>query len=123
VQDPETYLNQLGVELTCAVDPAQPAVIDREHRISIGYETFFVSNDEARQQLENDPSLWGWITDPVSKEMFLPTSSSPRATFEDRLYVFSDDANRTAFETMPEVYAYPAHGMLPKKEEGEAAGG
>jgi len=121
VQDPETFLSQLGIELACAVDPEQAAVIDREHRIGIGYETFFVSSEEARERFETDPGLWGWLTDPVSKELFRPTRSSPRFTFENRLYVFADAANRTTFEQMPDMYAYPAHGMLPKGGEDEEA--
>jgi YHS domain-containing protein len=113
VQDPETYLNELGVQLACAIDPAQPALIDSAHRISIGYETYFVSGDEAKRRFEADVMRYcGVLTDPVTKERFRPTASSPHTRHDDREYYFASQNSLSMFAAMPDMYADPRYEML-----------
>jgi YHS domain-containing protein len=113
VQDPEVFLVQLEVQLPCAVDSSLPAVIDADHRISIGYETYFVSGEDARRQFESDvPKYCGVLTDPVTKARFRPTSSSPHIRHNAREYYFASENSRNMFAAMPDMYADPAYRML-----------
>jgi len=117
VQDPEFFLNQLGVQLSCVVDTSQPAVIDSTHRISIGYETFFVASDQARREFESDIVRYcGILTDPVTKARFRPTQDSPRERYNDREYYFASDNSRRMFGAMPDMYADPAYRMIEETE-------
>lgn len=119
MQDPEGFLSDtlLHITLSCIVDPSQPAILDSAHRISIGYETFFVSSQAARQSFEADPLRYcGYLTDPVTKELFRPTTASPRVVDSGRPFYFISDSTRQMFAMMPESYRDPAYRMLPKED-------
>jgi hypothetical protein len=55
----------------------------------------------------------GPLTDPVSLRHFNPKPESPRLVHNDRLYIFATDSTRYAFATMPGMFQYPEHKMLP----------
>ena len=115
MQDPEIFLSDLGIRLSCAVDPSKPALVDAAHRISVGYESYFFS-DSAAMQIFRDHLVeyCGTLTDPVTRARFLPDKNSPVATLNDRMYVFASDSSRQAFDMMPETYAWPTHQMIPR---------
>lgn len=115
MQDPEIFLTDLGIRLSCAVDPAKPAVVDAAHRIAVGYESYFFSDSAAMQTFrDNLIQYCGTLTDPVTRERFRPDQSSPISTLRDRMYVFASDSSRQAFDMMPETYAWPNHQMIPR---------
>lgn len=133
MQDPETFLNQLGVQVNCCVNPSRPAVLDSLHRVFVGYESFFFSDAAAREKfLSNIPRYCGRLTDPVTRERFVPTVQTPTARHNGRLYMFASEASHSLFAAMPEMYHLPNHKMLPKalenadssaSYEGDTAGG
>jgi YHS domain-containing protein len=118
VQDPQIFLNQLGVELACAVSDDRAAVIDESHRRQINWEVYFLSGDDAATTFDANPLQYcGLVTDPVSKTRFRPGDDSPRTVYQDRVYYFETAANLEQFNEMPEGLANPAHKMVPKDTE------
>jgi YHS domain-containing protein len=114
VQDPEIFLNDLGLSLSCAVESSRPAIIDASHRYAIGFETFFFSDSAAMQEFASDISRYcGTLTDPVSLERFRPSADSPRSTLRERIYLFASDSTKQIFDMMPDNYAWPQHHMIP----------
>ena len=114
MQDPELYLQQLGLNIPCVISPDRDAVLDPAHRTLIGYETYFFSDSAAKSRFDESPEEYcGPLTDPVSLRHFNPTPDSPRLVHNTRLYIFATDSSRGAFAMMPGVYQYPEHKMLP----------
>ncbi len=114
MQDPEIFLNDLGLTIPCAVDPSRMAVIDAAHRISIGFETFFCSDSAAMREFLTSISRYcGTLTDPVSLVRFHPGADAPRSTLRERLYLFASDSTKQLFDMMPDNYAWPQHHMIP----------
>ncbi len=114
MQDPELYLQQLGLNIPCVISPERNAVLDPAHRTLIGYETYFFSDSAAKSRFDASPEDYsGPLTDPVSLRHFNPKPDSPRLIHNDRLYVFATDSTREAFAMMPGRYLYPEHRMLP----------
>lgn len=94
-----------------------PALVDDSHRISIGYETFFVSSDDAKRRFMQDvPKYCGVLTDPVTKTRFYPDDESPHRFHRDREYYFQSDSTEQVFAMMPMEYEDPAYKMLPKSD-------
>ena len=115
MQDPQNYLKELGVKLTCCVDPARPAILDSAHQTFIGFESFFFADSANKARFMDDPYRYcGTLTDPVSKERFIPGEGSPTATYNNRQYVFASASSQSMFEAMPEMYYLPNYKMLPK---------
>ncbi len=114
MQDPEIFLNELGLKIPCAIDPARNAVIDAAHRYSIGFETFFFSDSAALQKFDADISQYcETLTDPVSLARFHPETDAPRSTLHERLYLFASDSTKQVFDMMPDNYAWPQYHMIP----------
>lgn len=114
MQDPELYLQQLGLSVPCVISPERHAVLDTLHRTMIGYETYFFADLEAKAVFEHSPEKYcGPLTDPVSLRHFNPRPDSPRLFHHDRLYIFATDSTREFFAMMPGMYQYPEHKMLP----------
>lgn len=119
MQDPEFFLSDtlMHITLSCVVDPEQAAIIDFAHRISIGYETYFVGSQTAKRSFEKDPLRYcGFLTDPVTKQLFRPNESSPRDTNNGRPWYFMSDSTHMLFAMMPESYRDPAYRMLPQED-------
>ncbi len=114
VQGPETYLTALGTELSCALRDGEAAVLDAAHRSYVNYEIFFFSEEAARAEFERDPARHcGVLTDPVSRQRFRPSQSSPRLEHEGRPYFFFTEETKIEFAAKPEMYALPDYKMLP----------
>jgi YHS domain-containing protein len=114
VQDPQIYINELGVELNCCVEPERLAIINSSHQVFIGFESFFFANSENMEQFLEEPYRYcGKLTDPVSKERFTPSDNSPTATYNGRQYVFASASTHSMFEAMPEMHYLPNYKMLP----------
>ena len=115
MQDPQIYLNELGVEVTCCVDPSRLAVVDSLHRVFLGFESFFFADSANMASFMSDPYRYcGTLTDPVTKYRFVPTDQSPVAMYEGRQYVFASASSHSMFEAMPAMYYMPNYKMLPK---------
>ncbi len=115
MQDPETYLDQLGVRLLGAVDDGAPAILDSEHRSYVNWEVFFFSSPARREQFDADPLAYcGVVTDPVTKIRFRPDRGSPRFDYDGRPYYFASTATLERFKSMPAALAHPDLEMLQK---------
>ena len=116
MQSPQNYLNELGIELACAVAPDETASIDARHRINVNYETYFVADQDRLAEFVAAPYRYtGRVTDPVSKSRFLPNAASPSRTHGGRLYYFASDTHVGHFEAMPDSFTTPMLSMIPKK--------
>ena len=112
---PEFFFNQLSISLSGFTDPARPALLDADHRVTIGYETFFFADSAGKASFKAGlPKSCGILTDPITKERFNPKGDSPSLTYNDRVYYFSTEANREKFNKMPDMYDLPYYDMLPK---------
>ena len=112
VQDPEALLNELGVKLPCIVDPSRQAILDADHRVLVNHEVYFFSSAEAKARFVKNPLKYcGLVTDPVSRERFRPSRSSPKTTYAGRLYFFSSPKTLETFRAMPERYKDPTRTM------------
>jgi len=123
VQDPEIYLNELGIQVNDLFDPTRPAVLDAAHRSRVNFENFFFADTAGKARFDADPiAQAGVVTDPVSRQRFRPAPSSPRLLHDGRPYVFFSEESRAAFVASPEMYAEPDYKMLPgatPEESGE----
>ena len=81
----------------------------------LGFETFFFA-DSANISifLDDIPRYSGGITDPVSKERFLPNKNSPKSEFMGGTFIFASELTLGAFDKMPSMYYLPNYKMLPK---------
>ena len=113
MQDPQIQLQELGLAIPDALDPARSAVLDAAHRSFVNYETFFFADEADRRRFDADPTAsCGVLTDPVTKERFRPGSDSPRGTFGGRTYIFFNSANKESFEKNPEAVALPNYDAI-----------
>jgi len=112
VQDVAEFVRRKGLALNDYFDPSRSAVIDDEHLARINYESFFFADTEARAVFLEDPIRYcGLVTDPVTKRRFRPRPTSPRADFDDVLYLFESGKSQTAFEQMPQDFVRPGYRM------------
>jgi len=122
VQDPARYIHELGVELTCCVDPARSAIVDSNYLVMLGFESFFFADSANMSKFLDDiPRYCGGITDPVSKERFLPNKNSPKSEFMGSTYLFSSELTQGTFEEMPSMYYLPNYKMLPRDSTEKAS--
>ncbi len=120
MQDPARYINELGVKLTDCVDPSRSAIVDSNYMVMIGFETFFFADSaNISRFLNNIPRYSGGITDPVSKERFLPNSNSPKSEFMGSTFIFASESTHGTFDEMPSMYYLPNYKMLPKDSTAE----
>ena len=114
VKDPSTYLDQLGVTLPCAADPARDARIDDDHLARVNYEMYYFAEERDRIAFRQDPrGRCGVITDPVSKQRFRPGSRSPREDHAGQPWYFVSDSTRALFAAMPDSFLSPQYSMKP----------
>jgi YHS domain-containing protein len=119
VQGPEKYLNELGVTLSCAVDPSRPAMIDTAHRALVNHEAYFFADDAAMATFQAEPYRFtGKLTDPVSLVRFVPTAASPNRQYGQRLFYFESEKTASGFDTDPAKYSIPMPGMREKPKAG-----
>jgi len=115
VQGPEKYLKELKIGLPCAVDPSHPAILDEAHRAFVNYETYYFATDANMNTFIAAPYKYtGKVTDPVTRDRFIPTGQSPRRSFEGRLFYFESDQTAKAFDSDRERYGTLTPGMRPR---------
>jgi YHS domain-containing protein len=108
VQGPEIWLNQLGITVPCVVDPARDAVLDAAHRVFVNWESYYLCDAAALAAFRAAPWRYtGPVTDPVSRERFVPDGRSPSAAHGGRLFYFASDATARTFAADPAVHATP----------------
>jgi YHS domain-containing protein len=116
VQGPEQYLNELGAQLPCAVDPSRPAILDVAHRALVNYEAYYFCDDATMKAFVAEPYRYtGKVTDPVSMERFVPTKGSPSRSYGGRLFYFSSGETAATFDADKMKYGMPMPGMREKK--------
>jgi YHS domain-containing protein len=114
VKDPTTYLRNLGVSMTSALNDRVPARIENEYLSRVNYEAYYFAELAEKRRFDGDPARFcGFVTDPVSKERFRPRPESPRAEFAGRPWFFVSDANHMMFEAMPDSFLSPRYSMKP----------
>lgn len=118
MQGPEQYLNELGITLSCAVDPSRPAILDASMRALVNHEAYFFSGDVAMKAFQAEPYRYtGKVTDPVSLVRFIPTAESPTRSYGGRLFYFSTNETAAAFDADLARYSIPMPGMREKKAD------
>ena len=118
MQGPEKYLNELGVSIPCAVNPSRPAVLDSAHRAFVNYEAYFFCDDASMGTFIAEPYHYtGKVTDPVTRERFVPTASSPKQSYGGRLFYFASPETEKAFDANQAKYGNLMPGMREKKAE------
>jgi YHS domain-containing protein len=106
VQGPDQYLNALGVELACIVFPERKAIIDSTHRALVNYETYYLSNREAMTAFTAAPYRYtGRLTDPVTRERFVPSAESPRREGGGRVFYFASAETVAQFDSDPDRFS------------------
>ena len=112
VQDAPEYARRAGLNFRDYLDERQEALLDEEHCVRLNYEAFFFGDLWSRDRFLSDPWMYcGLLTDPVSRQRFRPSSSSPRARHEGVTYYFENEAQRTEFDADPEVFRLPGWKM------------
>jgi len=116
VQSPEVYLNELGISVSCVVDPNRTAVLDEAHRVFVNWETFYMADAASVEVFKKSPFRFsGLITDPVTRERFQPTDASPMQTFGGRDFYFKTAESAALFAADPDAYATPMIAMQKSK--------
>ena len=109
--------------LPCPVNPKQRARFENDLRSYVNYEAYFFSDSRAKKKFDKQPWKWsGRVTDPVTRERFVPTKKSPQTVHAGRPYFFRSDSTRTVFLADAERYAKPKT-MAQMKAMADAAKG
>jgi YHS domain-containing protein len=115
VEDPERYLNELGVSVPDFFDSTRAAVLDFGTRSRVNYETFFFAERAEKTKFDADPPRYvGFLVDPVNKVRFHPSAKSPRFDYNNRPFFFSSDSTHAQFAATPDSFAVARGRMMPK---------
>jgi YHS domain-containing protein len=115
VEDPERYLNELGVTVPDLLDTTRAAVLDFSTRSRVNFETFFFADPDEKKRFDADPTKYtGLLVDPVNKVRFQPSAKSPRFDFKNRPFFFSSDSTLAKFVAAPDSFAVSRGRMMPK---------
>ncbi len=113
VKDPAGFMNALELSIPCAVNDRRKAMIDTDHMAHVNYEVFFFSGDKEREKfVENPLKYCGIVTDPVNRQRFIPTKSSPRIDFDNRPFYFMSDSTMALFQEHSDSLAWPEYKMI-----------
>jgi hypothetical protein len=94
------------------MDSTKLAVLDKEHSTRIGYETFFFADLDAKKKFDlNMARYCGAVTDPVTKQRFVPGDASPHMYSGACEFFFESDSTRRVFAMMPMDFMDPAYHM------------
>jgi YHS domain-containing protein len=114
VEDPERYLNELGVTVPSLFDSSRTAVLDADHRVRVNHDTFFFADDGEKARFLADPGRSApFLADPVSGAVFHPGPRTPRRESGGRLYLFAGDSTLALFDAAPDSFAIPRLRMMP----------
>ena len=122
MQDVPAYAARAGLQFECYYD-MEPAVLDADHTVRIGYEAYVFCSAEHRARFEDNlVTHCGLVTDPVTKERFRPGDDSPLAFHDDTVFLFQNIDSAETFLEAPETYVKPGWKMkkMPKTSEQEA---
>jgi YHS domain-containing protein len=115
VEDPERYLNELGVQVPDFFDSTRTAVLDYGTRSRVNYETFFFAEAKEKERFDAEPTRYvGLLVDPVNKIRFHPLAQSPRFDYNNRPFYFSSDSTRALFAATPDSFAVAKGRMMPR---------
>jgi YHS domain-containing protein len=115
VEDPERYLNELGVQVPDFFDTTKASVLDFPTRSRVNFETFFFAEQVEKARFDADPTRYvGLLVDPVNKMRFHPSTTSPRFDYNNRPFFFSSDSTRAMFAATPDSFAVARGRMMPK---------
>lgn len=107
-----------NVRVNCVVSPHLPAVLDADHRAMVNHEVFYFAGEQQKERFAENPLKYcGVLTDPVSRQRFVPGKDSPHRSFADRSFYFVSDSTSALFAAMPDSFATPRFGMMPKTGE------
>lgn len=110
----------MKASLRCPVNPKQAARFENELRSYVNYEAYFFSEAKAKKKFEQQPWKWcGRVTDPITRERFVPAKKSPQTAYGGRPYFFRSDSTRAVFLADAERYAKPRP-MAQMKADGAA---
>lgn len=113
VQDPGGFLDNLDVELTCAMVEGADAVVNKNHGTWVNHELFFFSSASEKDEFLKQPERFcGILTDPVTRERFEPNELSPRLDHEGRPYFFLSEGSLSRFAATPDSFAVPSGRMV-----------
>jgi len=105
VQDPETHLKKLGLELSGVVDPKAAAVLEPGYRAVVNGQFYWVSANAEVELFRAAPYTYtGPLRDPVTHGWFTPTPSSPRRDVGGQIFYFVNGASAEEFDQAPEIY-------------------
>ena len=105
-------MNALELEVPCAVEGNRNAVIDSDHRAYVNYEVYFFSGIRQKQRFQENPlDYCGPVTDPVSRQRFIPTRKSPRLDVDGRPFYFLSDSTMAIFQAHADSLAWPDYKM------------
>ncbi len=105
MQDPESHLKRLKIQLPGAVDPSALAVLEPSHRLVVNGQFYWASSPHDAEALRAAPYAYtGPVRDPVDARWFTPTESSPRRDVCDQVLYFSNPESTDKFDQDPEVY-------------------
>ncbi len=108
MKGPEVWLNDLGIGVSCVVDPAQAGVLDEAHRIFVNYEAYYLSSEKTVASFKATPWRYtGQVTDPVSHNRFQPSAKSPSVSHDGRLFYFENKGSAKTFDADPAAHATP----------------
>lgn len=106
-------MNALEVEVPCAVDKNRKAIIDSDHMAHVNYELYFFAGEKQRDRFLKNPTKYcGIVTDPVSRQRFVPTRNSPRFDYDNNPYYFISDSTMTVFQAHSDSLQWPEYKMI-----------
>ncbi len=104
--DPDPYLTKQKIRVQCAVDPSKPAKFSPTTRCLVGHDLFYFSSPAALEKFRQSPLTYaGELTDPVLRERFKTSATSPHISRDGRDYYFKSPAARARFEAHPDSFA------------------
>lgn len=87
------------------VDPRRLGQLDGGHQFRVNGEVYRFAEERTLRRFMIQPELWcGVVRDPVSGNVFLPSSRSPQAYWVGGPYFFESEATKAAFVDDPHKY-------------------
>lgn len=115
MQDFPGMLERKEIVPSCLFDPDRAASL--EHFVRLNYEGFFFCGADEAERFRADPTRFcGFLTDPVEKRRFRPTTASPSAEHEGTLFLFEDARSIARFRAAPTSFVLPGWKMAPMPE-------
>lgn len=121
MQDPTPHVQKHSLSFQCAVNPGQSAKIDAAYVRQVNWETFYFSDSAAMEKFDSNVLKYCRIlTDPVTRQRFIPGQKSPHSLFGEREFYFWSDSSKQKFDMMPAIYSAPNIAMDQLQPESES---